>query len=233
MVLAQFLFLYRLGSYNKSQPINTNIVCLEHNATGKYSLWLAQVGSAKADSELFLGSHNNVAEQTETIEELSHLVDKVDSNHLLAKRVTKAIYWYQKALVTELTEDSLLLLWVSLETLVGLEEEPKKVIPYRTSLLVPTKVVVDGKLTYRQLRSWTREFIENVYHLRNEIVHGGVFDGPSFERFVERFRSIVYHAILTILSAFTLELPTPDSLDEILTWIWDRNPDDKVAVASQ
>ena len=151
------------------------------------------------------------------------------SDRLLAKRIDRAIYWYQKGCWDKLSEDQLLDYWVSLEALVGLEDKEKRTIPFRAGLLAPVMTPVDGHTTYGQLRSWTREFIEDVYQLRNEIVHGGIFEGPSFERFVDRLRSTLHGIIVVVLYPFISGMPVPESLEEVLAWIWHKNPDNQVA----
>jgi len=235
-VLDRFLFCYQFGHYSNPKPSIGEAVCIETTTTGERKLWFAASASNEPDRELLLRHPDNFGEQIEVLEKLDKLLVHEKIGHRLARRSTRAIYWYRKGLWSQLTEDRLLNYWVSLETLVGPDEEEKDsifyrhVIPYRTGLLAPVQVPVDERITYRQLRDWTREFVDDVYSLRNEIIHGGVFEGPSFERFVDRFRSIVHYSIFTVLFAFTSELPTPDELEELLAWILDRNPDEQVAV---
>ncbi|RIK72649.1 hypothetical protein DCC62_19070 [candidate division KSB1 bacterium] len=88
---------------------------------------------------------------------------------------------------------------------------------------------IDEDYTYEQLRNWTSEFVDDVYYLRNEIVHGGTFEGPSFDRFVERLDSYLKRAILIVLVALTSKTCIPDDIDELLAWIWYKNPDKKIA----
>jgi hypothetical protein len=232
----QFLFTYQYGHHSNPRLHDLEACCIEATITGTPRVvWLPRVYSHRqSEQELLLRHPNNVDKQRGVIEGLSRLAKKAEAGHSLAKRAARAIYWHRKGRWDPLAEDRLLHYWVSLETLVGHQNQgegtTKTIVPYRTGLLAPAKVPVDGRITYRQLRDWTREFIEDVYRLRNEIIHGGIVEGPSFERFVDRLGSTVASAIHTVLTALTLELPAPDSLEELLTWIWDRNPDSQVPV---
>ncbi|HEY0772024.1 MAG TPA: hypothetical protein VGD31_16975 [Sphingobacteriaceae bacterium] len=231
--LNQVLFFSKYGSLSNPQPHPGYAFCLSYISTGEQQAWRGLAVEQRTTDEFLVRHPNIVKEQTDLFNNLSTLLNTANVNHPLANRILSAIYWYRKGWLSDLTEDQMLNYWVSLETLVGRREGTKKtIIPYRTALLAPARVAVDGIITYGQLRGWTQEFIEYIYKLRNEIVHGGVVEGPSFERFVERFRVTVWRTILTASRPFTSNLPVPDNLEELLAWILDKNPDNQVAVAN-
>ncbi len=235
-----FIFSNPYGKFNNPRLNNIDAFCVEIDAVDVPHLspvmWSVYSSNHSISDELLLRHPNNVDEQLKIVNDLSALAHKLNTNQPIAKRITKAIYWYRKGQWSEFIEDRLLSYWICLETLLGSEDRSKeigKIIAYRTGVLVPAKTPVDGIITYEQLRDWTREFVQDVYSLRNQITHGGNFEGPSIERFVDRFGSTVHSAIITVLYSLTSEFPAPECIEELLTWIWDRNPDNNVASPAQ
>ena len=219
-------FTYRHGSYCNPELQNIDVCCVELQTMKAFHLSHFRYGQMGAKLEI---RHPNLIEgQKAVMGELQTLWHKVETQNPLAEGVDKAIYWHSKAQRSISTEEQLLNYWISLESLIGYpdkEEKLRNLMPFRAGLLAPTEILVDQKFTYAQLRTWTGEVVDKVYTLRNEIMHGGTIEGPSFEMFVERFGRIVREAILTVLFALLSRVAVPHNLEELLTWIWYKNPE--------
>jgi hypothetical protein len=121
-VLDQFLFEYQHGSMRSNPKLNPteNVICIDKTSPeAPNPYWVQYSFFDRHKDDLLLRHPNKVKEQRKVIERLSKLSEKLDCQHPLAERVTKAIYWYHKGWWSELHEDRLLNYWISLETLIG------------------------------------------------------------------------------------------------------------------